>query len=118
MSIKNIGVDIEDSLRFKQKDYSENKHFYEKIFSEKEIKYCLGKSKPYIHFSGKFSAKEALIKAMSNKLDFKDIEVLNDETGKPSIYIKNVLKTNILLSISHTNSDAIAFVVIKETENE
>ena len=73
-----------------------------------------------IHFSGKFSAKEASKKALMSSgisnIYFKDIEVLNKQNGEPYIKIDkidpNYIK-NIQVSISHTNLYATAFVVLE-----
>ena len=37
MDISNIGIDIIDIDRFRKKDYSNNKKFYQRIFSESEF---------------------------------------------------------------------------------
>jgi len=120
MTILGIGVDIENSLRFKTRPYDNHEHFYNKIFSKQEIKYCLSKSRPYIHFSGKFSAKEAVLKASQEQgLGFKDIEILNsEENNAPYVLIRGKAETNILISISHSGLHSIAFSIInKRGEN-
>jgi len=105
-----IGIDIEETSRFSQKKYSSNIKFYNKIFTENEIKYCLNKSNPYLHFTARFCAKEAAIKATSNtSLKFKDIEIKIKNT-KPTIYINNEQIATV--SLSHTSNYAIAIVLL------
>jgi len=71
-----IGVDIEDISRFSKLSYTSKKSFYDKIFTKKEIKYCLSKKNPYPHFTVRFCAKEATIKALENSnLSLKEIEI-------------------------------------------
>ena len=41
MEISNVGIDIVNIQRFRKKEYIKNKKFYEKIFSDSEINYCL-----------------------------------------------------------------------------
>lgn len=62
------------------------------------------------YFGSRFAAKEAYIKACHQKIEFKSIEVLNEENGQP--YFTNDNKA--LLSISHEKHYAIAFVMIEE----
>ena len=110
-----IGVDIEDISRFENK----NLRFLKRIFTENEISYCLNTNKPQQHLCARFCAKEAVIKALSsigeNKPRFLDIEVLKKENGAPylNILIEEYKKYNILLSISHENNKAVAFVIIE-----
>ena len=111
MEIKGLGIDIEEVARFRKLPYSGNKDFYAKIFSEKEIEYCLAKKDPYPNFSARFSAKEAIIKATSGKIsDMKKIEIINNADGSPKANIKN-LKGKILISLSHTKNQAIAIAI-------
>ena len=64
MEIFNIGVDIINIERFKKKEYAKNKKFYQKIFTNSEIKYCLGFKNSSKHFAGKFAIKEAVKKSI------------------------------------------------------
>ena len=108
-----IGVDIEDISRFKNKEYNKNKIFYNKIFTKKEISYCLAKKNPYQHFAVRFCAKEAFIKAINESIkDYKDIEI-KVKNNKPFI-IWNDKKH--LLSLSHEKDKAIAFVIVENEE--
>ncbi len=106
------GVDIEKVSRFK--DHYEDKHFIELIFSPSEIAYCMSKQEPYISFAGKFCAKEAVIKALPDTISIKDIEIINQESGKVKVRIKGEERTSIHCSISHTPEYAIAYVVVEQ----
>lgn len=107
-----VGVDIEDISRFKKKPFEENNDFYEKIFTEKEIKYCTKKLKPYQHFVVRFCAKEAFIKAIDQKIkNYKSIEIKMKENNQPFIEWAGV---NVFLSISHDKDKAVAFVVVEK----
>lgn len=103
-----IGVDIESVDRFKHLPFDENKNFYRRIFTKREIEYCLSKSNPYQHFTARFCAKEAFIKAVSQEIkDYTAIEVFF-ENNKPLIKWK---ETTALLSLAHEKEKAIAFVI-------
>ena len=95
--------------------------FIDRIFNSDEVKYCLSKNNPILHFSGKFAAKEAVKKSLltSNiikNIPFKNIQILNNQDGSPYVELKNISisSENILITISHTNEYATAVALIKE----
>ena len=106
----NVGVDIEETKRFSTNTYNNHKTFYKKIFTENEIRYCLSKVNPHLHFAVRFCAKEAAIKAIDDrKISLQDIEI-KIEKNKPKIILPLGLKGNV--SMSHTKNIAIATVII------
>jgi len=106
----NIGIDIEEISRFSLKQYDVNKSFYQKIFTKQEIDYCLKKNNPYPHFTARFCAKEATIKALKNKkINFLDIDIII-KNNIPILHLPKNLEGSI--SISHTETYAIAIVMI------
>ena len=107
-----IGIDIVDVNRFSSKKFSENKEFYSKIFTKNEINYCTKFKNPYTHFAGKFALKEAVIKALNDKLDFLEIEIFyqnNSPYVKLAKYPNQISKS----SISHENTVAVAVFLIE-----
>ena len=105
-----MGVDIEETKRFSTNTYNNHKTFYKKIFTENEIRYCLRKVNPHLHFVVRFCAKEAAIKAIDDrKISLQDIEI-KIEKNKPKIILPLGLKGNV--SMSHTKNIAIATVII------
>ncbi|MCX8093568.1 MAG: holo-ACP synthase [Candidatus Goldbacteria bacterium] len=118
--IKGIGVDICDVRKLKTA-IQRSKKFLTRVFSEREIQYCKKKKNAVMHLAGRFAAKEAFIKAVSDKtIKLTNIETVNDKSGRPDIKmtkkIKQILKkknaSRINLSISHTDSTAVAVCVI------
>jgi len=110
------GVDIVDVARIKKSIENYKEKFLNKIFSKDEQYYCFSKSNPYIHFSGKFAAKEAIMKSILSSDDVKlihflDISIINDNNGIPKVGIKKLPEADIKISISHTENQAIAFAV-------
>ena len=115
------GIDIIEIERIKNSIEETEGKFCEKVYTEKEIEYCESKNmQKYQHYAARFAAKEAVFKAISpfleNKYDigWKDIQVSNDENGKPYIEIlnKNIKElNNIDISISHCKQYAVASVV-------
>jgi len=105
-----IGVDIEDVSRFSSKKYEQKKSFYTKIFTKQEIDYCLKKSNPYPHFTARFCAKEATIKALKNKkIKLFEIEI-TVKNNEPILNLPKARKG--FISLSHTEKYAIAFVML------
>ena len=114
-----IGIDIIDVQRFLKKIFKENLTFYQKIFLESEIKYCLRFKSPYEHFAGKFALKESVIKSIHDKISFLDIQTSNSKYG-PTISLlgKKAKNYSFLCSVSHEKKFAIAVVIssrIKKT---
>jgi len=110
--MKGIGIDIVDINRFRKKIFESNQKFYEKIFTENEIEYCLKYKDPYPHFAGKFAAKEAILKAVNEKIKLNQIWIKNNSNGL-EIIIKNIIDSKILISISHEKDYAIAMCTVK-----
>ncbi len=119
--IKGIGIDIIEIQRIKGVIEKFGDRFFNRILTEKEIEYCKKFSKPELHFAGRFASKEAYSKAIgtgiSRDFGWKDIEILNDERGKP--YINHTTDNEFSkyvyhISISHTDGYACAVVTCEE----
>lgn len=101
----NCGVDLVLNSRFK--DLINNKEFLEKIFHNSEL---IDKNK----LISIFALKEAVMKAIGRKLNWKDIEIKYKDSGKPIINISaDILEKDIEISgsVSHDGDYTIAFVV-------
>ena len=108
---KQIGIDIVDIERFRRKTIEKNKTFYNKLFTDIEIKYCQKFSDPYPHFAGKFALKEAVQKSIQENLVFKKIETYHINS-KPKIKIENQEKKyDFITSISHGKKYPIAIAI-------
>ena len=116
------GTDIIEINRIKESINDLGNRFLNKIYTEKEIEYCEKKGNmKYQHYAVRFSAKEAIFKAISKilkdkyEISWKDVEVLNDTNGRP--YINFINKKydeieDIDISLSHSKEYATANVVI------
>lgn len=111
-----IGTDIEEIDRFKGKTPEKDKHFFNHIFTEKELEYCFSKGIPSQHLCVRFCAKEATIKALYSlnisNVYLKDIEVLNKENGVPYIVIEKLPNIEVKISLSHSKKYAVATAII------
>ena len=119
--LKGVGIDIIDIKRIKRIMEQYGDKFFERILTEKEISYCKSFSKSELHFAGRFAAKESYSKSIgtgiSKDFAWKDIEILNDEKGKPCIHHtkeNEFSKFAFNVSISHTDEYACAVVTCEE----
>ena len=110
-----IGIDIIEVSLFRRKKYEENRNFYKKIFVKSEINYCLKFKNSAERFAGKFAIKEAVIKSISEKIGFLDIETVY-VGRKPRISLKNSLekKYNFIVSVSHEKEFATGIVIAEK----
>ena len=126
MKILGIGVDIVQNKRIK--GLIKNKIFINRTFGKKEIMISKKFFDKTNYFAKRFSAKEALAKALGtgfrNNLNLKDIQILNDKCGKPyflktkkidTIIFKKfkIRKYDLFLSISDEKDHSISFTILK-----
>jgi phosphopantetheine--protein transferase-like protein len=111
-----IGIDIISNKRFKELPYLTNKKFYEKIFEQSEINYCLKFKNSEEHFAGKFAIKEAVIKSIKEKIKFSDI-LIDYLNFKPQVSLTNNLSYKFLVSISHENLSTVAVVISEKLDS-
>ena len=92
--------------------FRSNAKFYQRIFLESEIKYCLRFKSPHEHFAGKFALKESVIKSIRDKISFLDIQTSNSKHG-PIVRLvgKKSKEYSFLCSISHEKKFAVAVVI-------
>jgi holo-[acyl-carrier protein] synthase len=122
--IVGTGIDIVEVFRMKDAIDKWGMNFLSKVFTEKEIKYSSSKRFAPQHFAARFAAKEAVVKAfgVARKfpLNWTDIEIFNDEEGKPIISFSNdALKLKkqkkvdeVAVSMSHSKNYAVANVIL------
>ena len=119
-----IGTDLIEVERVAEK-MEKKQGFKELVFSADEIIYCEARTYKYEHYAARFAAKEAFLKAIGtgwrNGTAFNEIEIYNDEEGKPEIRFHGLTaKTiaelklgKIFVSLSHLKTMACAMVVIE-----
>ena len=122
MNLK-IGNDIIETERIKKILLKYPEKFKRRVFTDKEIEYCESKGEnKYQSYAARFAAKEAVFKAISELLENKyyiqwtDIEVLNNDAGRPLANVKNVNRIeSIDISISHVKEYAMATALVTIT---
>jgi holo-[acyl-carrier protein] synthase len=110
-----FGIDIVDISRIQTLIDTFGAKFLSKVFSPREVDEAKAKGHFAQSLSGKFAAKEAFVKTSSafeiRSISFPDIEILSDEDGKPSCFYQGSKKENIILSISHERTYAVAGLI-------
>ena len=111
-----IGCDIEDISRFRNIIENGSSKIFDKIFTKEEQKYCNSKPDPAVHYTGKFCAKEAVVKAIKsakivNYIRINQIEIQSLNTGQPEVKLKIKIKGTCKVSISHTSDYAISMAL-------
>jgi holo-[acyl-carrier protein] synthase len=121
----NTGVDITEISRVRQVLERYGQRFLDRVFTQGEIDYCRGRAP---NLAARFAAKEATMKALGTGVRgvaWKDIEVVRQESGAPSIKLHGRARARaerlgvfeISLSLSHSQEYAVAFVVAQLRSN-
>ena len=129
MAIIGIGTDIVECLRIAQMIERHGEVFLTRVYTQREIEYCSSRKAATQHYAGRWAAKEAVLKAMgtgwSNGISWRDIEVRNNEGGKPAIALgggaretcEKMAIQEMLISISHCRSHATATAIAVGSED-
>ena len=120
--IVGIGNDIIEIERIEKAISKEG--FKDKIYTQRELENIKKRGNRAETYAGVFSAKEAISKAIGTgvrEFSLTDLEILNDDLGKPYVVVSEKLdkiikskKENyqIEISISHSKKYAIAMAII------
>jgi holo-[acyl-carrier protein] synthase len=123
--IVGIGTDIFDVSRMRSKLEGDGGRLREVIFTPREVEYCEEKRYPARHYAARFAAKEALLKALAydgrGGLVWRQIEIDRDRSGQPRVLLHGKLReraeslfvNRILVSLSHSNTTAVAQVILE-----
>lgn len=121
--ILGIGIDSTEIERIAKSTGSEA--FQRKVFTPAELESCGELKNSAECLAGKFAAKEAFMKAVGagirQEIWFTQIEVLNDESGKPYITVSGEAERRLQqsgaqqvhVSISHSGGMAVAVVILE-----
>ncbi|WP_336039288.1 holo-ACP synthase [Fusobacterium polymorphum] len=117
-----IGNDIIEIERIEKAISKED--FKNKIYSQRELENIQKRGNRTETYAGIFSAKEAISKAIGTgvrEFSLTDLEILNDDLGKPYVVVSEKLDKilrnkkedyQIEISISHSKKYAIAMAII------
>ena len=123
MKIYGIGTDITECARIKRMLEKHGDYFVEHVYSDWEVEYCRGRKQAVESFTGRWCAKEAVLKAVGTGwirgITWHDVDIRADVSGRPVVFLGGgVLEkvcregiSDILVSISHCQSHATASAV-------
>jgi len=121
--ILGTGIDIVECLRIAQMIERHGELFITRVFTDHEIEYCSARKAATQHYSGRWAAKEAVLKALGTGwrrgISWRDIEIRNDKSGAPTVKLRGGARdvmeaahiTRLHVTISHCRSFAVAYVV-------
>ncbi len=119
-----IGTDIIEMERIAEM-VARGKQYLETVFTQKEIEYCESKVRKSQHYAVRYAAKEAALKALGtgwrDGLAFSDIEVIDDERGRPQVIVHGKVKEmfeqhqikRASVSLAHSKESAIAVIILE-----
>jgi len=117
-----IGIDIIEISRIRESIEKYGDHFLEKIFTPNEIAYSESKANKYQHYAARFSAKEAVSKALStgwnSEFSWQNIEIFNEPTGMPYVKLSGNLESflstdkELKISMSHSRDYVTCVAII------
>lgn len=119
------GIDIVEVERIRAALDRFGDRFKNRIFRPDEIAYCGSHRRSEPHFAARFAAKEAVSKAfgtgIGHALGWLDMEVVRKQSGEPVLVLHGAALAllesragkRIFISLSHTQSHAVAVAVIE-----
>jgi holo-[acyl-carrier protein] synthase len=120
------GIDLVEIERIEHSIERFGNRFLDRVYCAAEQAYCLRKRKSAESFAARFAAKEAAAKALgtgiSHGVNWLEIEVVREPTGRPTIRFHGraaqiaarLGATRVTVSITHTASLALASVVLED----
>ena len=114
------GIDLVDCQRIEEMLERHGERFLDRVFTEKEQAYANANKNRIEKLAGRFAVKEAVLKLLGTgwrgKIAWTDIEVVNDQLGRPVVTISGEVKAiadrlgigQISVSITHTANFVIA----------
>ncbi len=119
-----LGSDLIDVDRIKEVLDRHGDRFLDRVFTEEERTYCFSMKYPHKHLAARFAAKEAVSKAFTTgigaELGWKSISVYHGSRMEPLVrldakgeaLLRQVGGTNVLLTLSHTDTAAMAVAAV------
>lgn len=123
--ILGTGIDLADPARLREA-CRRHQRLLARLFTEGEQADCLRHRDPWPSFAARFAAKEAFVKALGTGLrrglTWKQVEVLRDAQGRPSlalhdraaVLLDEIGGRRVHLSLSHLDGMALAQVILED----
>ena len=123
--IVGIGLDLVETARIRDIFSRHRERFLNRILTDAEREYVLRHADPVQRIAGRWTAKEAALKALGTGLSqgirWRDVEILNNPAGKPELYlharaadIARELGANTYhVTLTHLESTALGQVILE-----
>lgn len=124
--IVGVGLDNVQTKRMQEVLLKWADRVEDRVFTEEELAYSRTKGEPHFHLAARFAGKEAFFKALgkglSEGMSWTNVNILNDELGKPYITLRgrarelaDSMEVKVIhLSLTHTDESAIAVVILEK----
>ena len=125
MKVIGIGVDVVECSRIRHSIDRFGDRFLHRVFTDGEIEYSLSMKFPERHLAARFAGKEAVAKAfgtgIGKAMGWRNIDIRKKESGEPFLIFSGPAEafaaeqgvTSALITLSHTESYAVACVVLQ-----
>jgi holo-[acyl-carrier protein] synthase len=123
--IVGLGLDIAEVDRIEAAIARHGAPFLERLYTPREVQYCESHKNKFERYAGRFAAKEAAMKALgtgwSRGVRWRDIEIVREPGGRPSLHLEGVARdlaarvgvARISLTITHSGNFALAQVIFE-----
>lgn len=123
MRIVGHGIDIIEVERIAELVERHPERFIKRVFTDAEAAHSQGRRSRAQHLAARFAAKEAALKALgtgwADGVEWTDIEVVSEASGKPTLRLHGLAleraatigATGFVISLSHTRIHAVASVI-------
>jgi len=123
--LTSLGIDIIEIDRIRQA-LRRQPRLAARLFTEQERAYCNRRADSAPHYAVRFAAKEATAKAMGQRLRWQEVEVVNDENGRPLLSLRGQAAqlarishgARLVISVSHSRDYAIACVGLNSPDQD
>ena len=125
MSVIGTGVDLVECARIQNSIDRFGDRFLHRVFTNGEIEYSMSMKFPARHLAARFAAKEAVSKAfgtgIGKSMGWRDIDIQKKSSGEPFLVLSGLAQelakkrgiTAALVTLSHTEHHAVAWVVLE-----
>ena len=119
-----LGTDVIEVERIRGVLLRQGERFLARVFTDEEREYCGKMKHPHKHYAARFAAKEAVSKCFTTgigaELGWRSVSVYHGARHQPlvrldekaTLLLREVGATDVLLSISHTETVAVAVAAL------
>lgn len=123
--IVGLGLDVAEIDRIEAAITRHGAPFLERVFTPGEVAYCERHRHRFERYAARFAVKEAAMKALgtgwTQGVRWRDIEVVREPSGKPTLRLEGVARKvadrlgvrHISVTITHSGNLALAQVIFE-----